>query len=164
MEKNFKLSKKLREKLVEELAVGRADTMFGDGQEEDYIYNGITIVGLSYMTDAELIKEYKEDMLGVDPKDEQAMEKKTPLLRKINECIRKYQGASEGTAMNTSRLVAALKVMVYTRDIYAYLKNNDPMALKQAISALKDADPTDTKTDEIVARYDAEYGGTDELG
>jgi len=38
----------------------RIDAMFGDGMEEDYIWNGVSIQGLNEMNDEELLEELQE--------------------------------------------------------------------------------------------------------
>ena len=54
------MNKKLRDKIKHTLAVHRMDTMFGDGIERDYIYEGATIIGLDEMDDYSLLLELLE--------------------------------------------------------------------------------------------------------
>ena len=55
-----KTVKLTRDELKQILARSRMDTMFGDGLESDYIWEGTTIVGLNEMSDEELIAEHTE--------------------------------------------------------------------------------------------------------
>ena len=59
------LSDELRTNLKSELAAGRLETMFGDGQDEEYVMDGVNIVGLNDMSDADLLKEYTVEQLGL---------------------------------------------------------------------------------------------------
>ena len=65
-----KLSKKLKEALVEHLNVARMDSMFGDGLEEDYLTDGVTIRGTSEMSDKELVEEWGIQ-IGADTREEE---------------------------------------------------------------------------------------------
>lgn len=56
--------------------------------------------------------------------------------------------------MSDSKVTDALKLMVYDKRIYMFLKENDPKALEQVLGAIKIADPNDTKTEGIIGRWD----------
>lgn len=73
---------------------------------------------------------------------------------KVSEVV---QDQSKSPIDNITRMINALKVMVYDRKNYYFLRNNDPKALEQILEALKAIDPHDTKTDEIVERWNREY-------
>ncbi len=67
----MKLTDKQRAKIVEGCADSRRSCMFGDGMEDEYIYDGVQIVGLRQMSDEELYEEYVE---GVEDDDELVVE------------------------------------------------------------------------------------------
>ena len=74
------MNQHFREAVKEVLVDCLMDTMFGDGQEEEYIRQGIEFKGLDNMTDQELIEELKE-MIGADSPDfKPDMEDKVHLL------------------------------------------------------------------------------------
>lgn len=52
------LTDEARQALKTELAQIRYDGMFGDGMETEYIWEGVTIVGLNQMSDEDLRAEY----------------------------------------------------------------------------------------------------------
>ena len=53
-------------------------------------------------------------------------------------------------------IVAALKLMVYDKKIYNFLRYNDPKALEQIIVAIKLIDPDPTGTAGIISQWEAE--------
>lgn len=71
-----------REKLKSCLHQWRRDSMFGDGLEDDYIRDGVTIVGLDHMNDEDLVAELTE--LVDDDEEGEEFE----LLQKIKEEVK----------------------------------------------------------------------------
>ena len=61
-----RLTKKLREELKDILAIARQEMNFDNDGVIDAIYDGINMVGLNQMEDDELIRELREDVLGVN--------------------------------------------------------------------------------------------------
>ena len=51
-------SEKTRNEIQKQIAQSRKDCMFGDGLEDDYIWDGVRIVGLNEMDDEELAEEF----------------------------------------------------------------------------------------------------------
>lgn len=70
------MSDTTREAICEELFNSRMSYMFGDGLEQDYARDGVTIVGLNEMSDTELLEEY-EQVAGED--DELLIKAKTEM-------------------------------------------------------------------------------------
>ena len=53
------MTSKLRKALMRFLAEERISTMFGDGLESEYIWDGVIITGLNEMNETQLIEEFE---------------------------------------------------------------------------------------------------------
>lgn len=63
------MKKSTRNKIKDILHGFMRDSMFGDGLEDDYIRDGVTIIGLDHMEDKDLISEL-EELVNDDEDDE----------------------------------------------------------------------------------------------
>lgn len=65
----------------------RLDNMFGDGMEDDYIWNGVIIQGLNEMSDEELLEELEEGFDEENPDQEtENLLGRVKLVYVCNEC------------------------------------------------------------------------------
>ena len=86
------LTKKTRDEVIKFLREALSDTMFGDGQEDDIIMDGIEFNGLNNMSDAELLLEYAR-YLDADDEDDEDVLKSDKLYKKMKRETRRDENS-----------------------------------------------------------------------
>lgn len=84
----------------------RLDNMFGDGMEDDYIWNGVIIQGLNEMSDEELLEELEEGFDEENPDQEtENLLGRVKLVYVCNECGSEDIHAAMWVNRNTNQVL-----------------------------------------------------------